>query len=56
MRASLRVNKLDVSAKPVSAALNAALQNVPHVQFAPDLFNVEGLALVGKCCVARDPE
>jgi hypothetical protein len=47
---------LDVNAKPVSAALNAALQNVPHVQFAPDLFNIEGLALVGESGVARDHE
>ena len=56
MRAGLGVNKLDVNAKPVAAALNAALQNVAHVQFAPDLLHVEGLAFIGECRVARDHE
>ncbi len=38
----------------VSAALNAALEDIAHVQFAPDRLHVERLAFVGECGVAGD--
>src|SRR5262249_37079666 len=56
MRAALGVNKLHIDATPIAGTLNAALQHIRYVQFAPDLLNVEGLAFVSKCRVACDYE
>jgi hypothetical protein len=53
VRAALRIDELDVYAKPITGALDAALQHVTDVQLAPDLLHVEGFALVGECRVAR---
>ena len=47
--ASLRVNELHVDAHAVSAALDAALEDIADVQLAPDLLQIDSLALVGAC-------
>ena len=48
MIACLSVNQRDVDAHAVSAAVNAALEDVAHVYLAPDRLHVGRLSLVGK--------
>jgi hypothetical protein len=48
------VDELDIDAHAVTAALNAALQHVTHVQVAPDLHQIDVLALIGEGGVAPD--
>ena len=54
MTASLGVDELHVDAHAVSAALNAALEDIANVQVAADRLHVERLALVGERRVAGD--
>ena len=56
MIARLGVDELNVDAHAGSAALDAALQHIADVQLAPDLLQIDGLALVGECGVAPDHE
>ena len=53
MIAGFGVDELDVDAHAVSAALDAALEHIADVQLAPDLLQIERLALVGESGVAR---
>ena len=48
------VDELHVDAHAVSAALNAAHEDITDVQFAPDRLHVERLALVGERRIAGD--
>ncbi len=50
------VDELHIDAHAVSAALNAALEDIANVQLAPDLFQIDGLALVSEGSVAPDNE
>ena len=54
MTAGLGVDELHVDPHPISATLNAALENVADVQLAPDRLHVERLALVGESRIAGD--
>ena len=45
MIAGFGVDELHVDAHAVSAALNAALEDIADVQLAPDLLQVDGLPL-----------
>ncbi len=56
MIAGFGVDELDVDAHAVSAALNAALEDIADVQLAPDLLQIDGFALVGESRVAPDHE
>jgi hypothetical protein len=50
------VDKLDVDAHAVSATLDAAFEDITHVQLAADLLQVDRLALIGERTVAPDHE
>ena len=54
MIARFGVDQLDVDAHAISAALNAALEDIADVQVAPDLLHVDRLAFVGERGVAGD--
>ena len=54
MTARLGVDQLDIDAHPVSAALNAAFEDIADVQLPADLLQIDGLALVGEGGVAAD--
>ncbi len=54
--AALGVNQLDIDAHALAAALDAALEDIANVELAPDLLQVDGLALVGEGGVAPDDE
>ena len=54
MTARFGVDELNVDAHAVSAALNAALEDVPDIQLAPDRLQIDGLALVSKGRAAPD--
>ena len=54
MIACFGVDKLDIDAEAVPAALNAAFEDIADVQFAADLLQIDGLALVGEGGVAPD--
>ena len=56
MRTRFGVDELDIDAHAVSAALDAALEDIANVQLAPDLFQIDGLALVSEGSVAPDNE
>ena len=56
MIARFGVDELHIDAHAVSAALNAALEDIADVQLAPDRLHVERLALVGERRVAGDHE
>ena len=56
MIARFGVDQLDVDAHAVSAALDAALEHIADVQLAPDLLQIDGLALVSEGRVAPDHE
>ena len=45
MIARFGVDELDIDAHAVSAALNAALEDIADVQLAPDLLQIDGLPL-----------
>ena len=50
------IDKLHVHPKPVAATLYRAFEHVADVQLAPNLLEVDRLALVGECGVAADHE
>ena len=54
MIAGFGVDELHVDAHAVSAALNAALEDIADVQLAADLLQIDGFALVGEGGVAPD--
>ena len=54
MIARFGVDELHVDAHAVSAALNAALEDIADVQLAPDLLQIDRLALIGEGGVAPD--
>ena len=56
MVAALGVDELDIDAHPGAGALNAALEDIANVQLAPDLLQIDALALVGESRVAPDHE
>ena len=56
MIAALGVDQLHVDAHAISAALDAAFEHVADVELAPDLFEIDRLALVGEGGVAADHE
>src|SRR5258708_5560930 len=48
------VDELDIDAHPATAALNASLKNVAHVEIAADLLGLDRLTFVSEGGVARD--
>src|SRR5690349_14283605 len=54
MTASFGVDELHIDAHAVSAALNAAFEDIADVQLAPDRLHVKPPALVGKRRIAGD--
>src|SRR4029077_5769494 len=50
MRARLGLNQLDVDAHTISRSLDAAFEHIAHVEFAPDLLEINRLALVCEGC------
>ena len=56
MISALRVDQLDIDAHPISAALNAALQDITNVQLAADLLQIDVLAFVGEGRVSANHE
>ncbi len=56
MISSYGVDELDVDAHAVSAALDAALEDIADVQLAAGLLQIDVLALVGESGVAPDHE
>ena len=56
MCAGIRVDELYVEAQPIAGTLNAAFQHIPHVQFAPDLLQVDMFAFVSEGGIASDHE
>ena len=56
MIAALGVDELHVDPHAVSAALDAAFEDIAHVEVAPDLLHVGGLPFVGEGGVAGDDE
>jgi hypothetical protein len=54
MIAGFGVDELHVDPRPVSAALDAALEDIVDVQLSPDLLQIDGFALVGERRVAPD--
>ena len=53
---ALRLDQLAGDAHAISRLPDASLQHVAHAQFAPDLPDIESLALVGEARMARDHE
>ena len=56
MRAGLGLDQLGGDAQPVPALADAAFQHIAHAEFAPDLPDVDRLALVDEARIARDDE
>ncbi len=56
MRARFRLDQLSGDAQPIARFAYAALQHIAHAEFAPDLPDVDRLALVGEARIARDHE
>ena len=56
MRSGLGLDQLHVDAHAASAALHAAFEDVAHVELAPDLFEIDGPALVGEGRAPADDE
>ena len=56
MTARFGVDELHIDAHAVSAALDAAFEDIADVQLAADLLQIDGLALVGEGRVAPDHE
>ena len=56
MIAGFGVDELHVDAHSIAAALNAALEDIADVQFAPDHLHVERLSFVKERGIARDDD
>src|SRR5579872_7031307 len=56
MIASFGIDKLDIDAHAIAAALHGTLQRIAHSELATDRLHVDVLTLVGKGRVARDHE
>ncbi len=56
MRAGRRVDELPGDADSARRSANAAFQHIAHAEFAADLLQVDGAALVCKAGIARDDE
>src|SRR5215472_9634954 len=56
MGAGRRLDELSCYPHAVACLAHTPLKNVAHPQLAPDLFDVDGPALVGETRVARDDE
>src|SRR5438105_2308839 len=56
VRAASRVDQLSSDAHAVAGLADAAFEHVAHAQFARDLLQVDGAALVRKTRIARDHE
>jgi hypothetical protein len=56
MREGLGLDQLHVDAHPVTAALDAALERVAHIELAPDLADVDCLPLGGEGGIAGDDQ
>jgi hypothetical protein len=54
MIARFGVDELHVDTHATSAALDAALQHIAHIQLAPDRLHIERLAFVGEGRIAGD--
>jgi len=50
------LDQLTGDADPVTGLANAALEHIVHAEFAADLFDIDGFALVGEARIARDHE
>ena len=53
MIAGFRVDELDIDAHAIAAALNAAFEDITHVQLAADLLQIDGLSLISEGGIAR---
>ena len=56
MRAGLGLDQLGRDAQPAARLAHAALQHIAHAKLAPDLPDIDRLALVGEARIARDHE
>jgi len=56
MRAGCRVNQLCADAHADASFANGALEDIADSEFAPDLFHIDRLALVGEARIASDHE
>jgi hypothetical protein len=56
MRGISRIDQLGADAHATAGLAHRAFQNITHPQFAPDLFHIDGLALVGEARIASDDE
>ena len=56
MRAGERVDQLRGDAHSTTRFAHRAFEDVAHTQFAPDLLNVNRLALVGEAGIASNDE
>ena len=56
MRAGLGFDQLAGDARRVAGLAHAALEHIAHAEFAPDLLDVDRLALVDEARIARDHE
>ena len=56
MRAGLRFDQLRGDAQAIARLAHAAFQHIAHAEFAPDLPDVDGPALVDEARIARDHE
>ena len=56
MTAGFGVDQLHVDPHPISAALDAALEDIADVQLVADLLQIDALAFIGEGCVAPDHE
>ena len=56
MPARRRLDQLAGDANARSRFPHTAFQHIAHAEFAPDLFDIDGAALIGKARIARDHE
>src|SRR5438552_131822 len=56
MRAGLSLDELSRDAQAIAAFAQAALEHVANAELAPDLLDVDDLALVGEARIPRDHE
>lgn len=56
MRAGLSVYELRIDAHPIAASQDAPFEHIPNAKFAPDLLEIDRLALVGERGVPGDDE
>ena len=56
MGAARGLDQLTGNADPVAGPADAALEHIAHAEFAADLLDVDGFALVGEGRIARDDE